>query len=122
MTETTHSPDSPEESAGESAEESRSAPSEPIHPLPATPLPEGGGKKRMNETLLRLLTAAWLVPAVLYAIVQGGLLYLGVVIGFLLLGQREFYLLIEEKGARPLWGLGLAAGGALPVVAYVGNE
>lgn len=96
--------------------------SEPLHPRPPSPLPEDDGRKGMSETLTRILTAAVLVPSILYVIVQGGLLYLGVVVAFVLLGQREFYRLIEEKGARPLWSLGLAAGGSLPVVAYVGNE
>lgn len=105
----------------QSVESAPSNGSEPLHPKPATPLPEAGGR-RMNETLTRWLTAMVLVPAVLWVIVQGGLVYLGVVMVFVLLGQREFYHLIEEKGARPLWGLGLAAGGALPIVAYVGNE
>ncbi len=95
---------------------------EPLHPQPATPLPEDATNKGMSETLTRFLTAAVLVPAVLWVIVQGGLVYLAVVITFVVLGQREFYHLIEEKGARPLWGLGLGAGAALPVVAYVGNE
>ena len=63
-----------------------------------------------------------LVPLVLYAIVLGGLVYLGVVIVIVLLGQRELYRLIEDKGAHPLVSYGLAAGGALPVVAYIGNE
>jgi phosphatidate cytidylyltransferase len=95
---------------------------EALHPQPPTPLPEDDGRKGMSETLTRILTAAVLVPIVLWVIVQGGLIYLGVVMAFVVLGQREFYHLIEEKGARPLWGLGLTAGGALPVVAYVGNE
>ena len=95
---------------------------EPLHPQPATPLPEASEGKGRSETLTRFLTAAVLVPTVLWVIVQGGLIYLGVVIGFVVLGQREFYHLIEEKGARPLWSLGLGAGAALPVIAYVGNE
>ncbi len=95
---------------------------EPLHPQPSSPIPENGDRKGMSETLTRFLTAGVLVPAVIYVIIQGGLLYLGVVTAFVLLGQREFYHLIEAKGARPLWGLGLAAGGALPVVVYWGNE
>jgi phosphatidate cytidylyltransferase len=95
---------------------------EPLHPQPPSPLPENEGRKGMSETLTRVLTAAVLVPVVLYVIVEGGVVYLAVVTAFVVLGQREFYHLIEEKGARPLWGLGLAAGGALPVVAYASNE
>ena len=94
---------------------------EPLHPQPPTPLPDAGGR-RISETVTRFLTAGVLVPAVLWVIVQGGIVYLAVVIAFVMLGQREFYHLIEEKGARPLWSLGLAAGGALPLIAYVGNE
>ena len=36
--------------------------------------------------------------------------------------RREFYRLIEDKGAMPLDGLGLAFGGAIVVVSYIGNE
>ena len=52
----------------------------------------------------------------------GGLVYLAVVVLFVLQGQREFYRLIEDKGAHPIVSYGLAAGAALPVVAYIGNE
>ncbi|MFP6629535.1 MAG: phosphatidate cytidylyltransferase [Myxococcota bacterium] len=95
--------------------------SEPLHPQPPTTLPEKPSRRGMSETLTRLLTAAVLIPSVVWVIVQGGLVYLAVVTAFVLLGQREFYHLIEEKGARPLWSLGLAAGAALQLVAYVGN-
>jgi phosphatidate cytidylyltransferase len=44
------------------------------------------------------------------------------VVVVVLLAQREFYGLIEDKGAHPIVGFGLAAGAALPVVAYLGNE
>jgi len=71
---------------------------------------------------MRLLTAAVLIPAVIALIVQGGLVYLGAIIVIVLLGQREFYRLIEDKGANPIAVYGMAAGAALPVVAYLGNE
>jgi phosphatidate cytidylyltransferase len=63
-----------------------------------------------------------LVPLVIYVIYRGGLWFLATVIVVILLGQREFYRLIEDKGAHPLVSYGLAAGAALPVVAYLGNE
>jgi phosphatidate cytidylyltransferase len=69
-----------------------------------------------------MLTAAILVPAVIYIITLGGLVYLGTVMLFVFLGQREFYRLIEDKGAHPIVSYGLAAGAALPVVAFLGNE
>ena len=70
----------------------------------------------------RLLTASILMPCVLFVIAQGGLWVLGTVVVVTLLAQREFYGLIEDKGAHPIMGFGLAAGAALPVVAYLGNE
>ncbi len=92
----------------------------PLHPRPATPLPPE--KPPRGDLIARLATAAVLIPPVLYAIAQGGLWVLGLVIVVILLGQREFYGLIEDKGAQPIVGFGLVAGGALPVVAYLGNE
>ncbi len=95
--------------------------SEPLHPrppTPAAPLP----RKRGSDLPARLLTAAVLAPAVIYVIVLGGLPFLATVILFILLGQREFYRLIEDKGAHPLVPYGLAAGAALAVVAYIGTE
>ncbi len=96
---------------------------EPVHPRPATQDPDGGGsRRRLSDLQTRLLTAAVLVPWVLFAIAQGGLWVLGTVIVVILLAQRELYGLIEDKGAHPISGFGLAAGAALPIVAYVGNE
>jgi phosphatidate cytidylyltransferase len=95
---------------------------EPIHPQPPTPVPESQPKKATSELARRLITAAVLIPAVSYIVIQGGIPYLATVVVIVMLGQREFYRLIEEKGAHPIWGLGLGAGAALPVVAYVGNE
>jgi phosphatidate cytidylyltransferase len=96
-------------------------PGEPLHPKPATPLPPEPEQKRSNLSL-RLMTAAILVPTILWVIATGGLVYLAVVVGIVLLGLREFYSLIESKGADPLVTAGMVAGAALPVVAYVGNE
>ncbi len=94
---------------------------EPIHPRPASPAPPEN-KKRKSDLTARMLTASVLVPFIMYVIFRGGLWYLGTVIAIILLGQREFYRLIEDKGAHPLVSYGLAAGAALPVVAYLGNE
>ncbi len=69
-----------------------------------------------------MLTAAVLVPSVVYVIVLGGLPYLAVVVLFTLLGLREFYGLIEDKGAQPIVSYGMAAGAALPIVAFIGTE
>jgi phosphatidate cytidylyltransferase len=94
---------------------------EPVHPRPPSPV-AAEKTRRTSDLALRLATASVLVPSVIWLIFHGGLLFLAVVVGFVLLGLREFYQLIEDKGAHPLWNFGLAAGAALPVVAYVGNE
>jgi len=94
---------------------------EPLHPRPSTPL-EPPRRKSANDLPARLATAGILVPAVVWLVVLGGLPYLATVITFVVLGQREFYRLIEEKGAHPLVSYGLVGGAALPLVAYVGSE
>jgi phosphatidate cytidylyltransferase len=94
---------------------------DPVHPLPPTP-DQGGSPKERSDLPARLFTASILVPGVLYVIALGGLYTLVVVVAFVVLAQREFYGLIEDKGAHPIVGLGLAGGAALPVVAYLGNE
>jgi phosphatidate cytidylyltransferase len=97
-------------------------PAEPIHPLPPTPAVPKTRKKPHSDLPGRLVTAGVLVPLIIYVIIQGGLIFLATVIVIILLGQREFYRLIEDKGARPLHSFGLSAGAALPVVAYLGTE
>jgi phosphatidate cytidylyltransferase len=94
---------------------------DPVHPRP--PTPSGTKQKAASGDLpARLVTASILIPFVLFAIAQGGLWVLGTVVAVVLLTQRELYGLLEDKGARPVVGFGLAAGAALPVVAYIGNE
>jgi phosphatidate cytidylyltransferase len=94
---------------------------DPVHPRPPTPSGAAAPKKR-SDLAARLFTASILIPGVLYIIALGGLFVLVTVVVFVLLAQREFYGLIEDKGAHPIVGFGLAAGAALPVVAYLGNE
>ncbi len=100
---------------------SEGLPQEPVHPQPPTPVAEVPERKLSNLTV-RIMTAAVLIPGVLWATAVGGFVYLAVVTGIVLLGLREFYTLIENKGADPLVSYGLAGGAALPVVAYVGSE
>jgi len=95
--------------------------SEPCHPQPATELPEGRDRK-LSELSRRLITAAVLAPPVIYVIIVGGWLYLATVVTFIVLGQREFYGLIQDKGAEPHVGLGLSAGVAVAVLSYFGQD
>jgi phosphatidate cytidylyltransferase len=94
---------------------------EPVRPRPPTPV-EPKPKKKRSDLPGRLLTAGVLIPVVAYVVIDGGLWFLGVVMALILLGQREFYRLIEDKGAHPLVGYGLTAGAAITLVAYFGND
>jgi len=62
-----------------------------------------------------------LIPTVLYIITLGGIPYLITIVIIVLLGQHEIYELLRDKGAHPSVTFGLIAGGALPVVAFLGN-
>ena len=75
-----------------------------------------------REILLRLVTAALLAPAILAAIVAGGLWTLATVVILVVLAMREFYGLIEAKGVALNKSFGFVAGAALPVIAFFGNE
>jgi phosphatidate cytidylyltransferase len=94
---------------------------DPVHPRPPTPS-LGPTRKSGGDLRARLLTASILVPFILFVIAQGGLWVPLTVVTIVLLAQRELYGLLEDKGARPVVGLGLGAGAALPIVAYIGNE
>lgn len=112
-------PSSPDLPPRDPAKES--AAPEPRHPQPATPVPEKP-EKRVSELWLRVGTSVVLIPAVFYVIAVGGLPFLAVVMVFMLLGMREFYGLIENRGAQPHVGLGLGAGASVALLAYFGNE
>ncbi|MCH2173268.1 phosphatidate cytidylyltransferase [Myxococcota bacterium] len=92
----------------------------PLHPQPATPL-EPKPRRQGGDLRPRLLTAAILIPAVIYVITQGGLTYLAVVVIIVLLGEYEIYELLREKGAHPAVGLGMVAGALLPVISFYGS-
>ena len=97
-------------------------PNEPAHPLPPTQIEDESSGSRLSETTLRIITALWLVPLISWIVVLGGLPYLAMATLIVVLGQREFYRLIEDKGMHPIVGLGVAFGVALQAVAYLGNE
>ena len=98
-----------------------SVPSRPVRPQPPTEFVRE--PTRPNSDLRgRLVTAAVLVPAACYVVIAGGLWLLGTIMTLVLLGQREFYRLIEDKGAHPLVGFGLSAAMALCLVQYVGTD
>ncbi len=97
--------------------------SEPAPALedPIDPRPESSQRNR-SDLAKRIATASILVPLVLYVIFLGGFAVMLFVVVVTVLAQREFYGLIEDKGAQPIVGFGVLAGATLPVVAYLGNE
>jgi phosphatidate cytidylyltransferase len=102
--------------------ESTPARGEPIHPKPSTPVERSRPRKAASNLQLRLLTAAVLIPTVIYVVFQGGYWVLVTVLIITVLGLSEFYQLIEAKGAHPLRNFGTIAGASLPVVAFLGSE
>ena len=93
----------------------------PVRPRPSTAVEPKRAKPR-SDLPGRLVTAGVLVPVVAYLVVIDGLWFLGGITALILLGQREFYRLIEDKGAHPLVGFGLVAGAALALIQYLGTD
>jgi len=98
-----------------------SVPPQPVRPQPSTDSVRKSSSPK-SDLPARLLTAAILVPVAVYVVIQGGLWLLGTVMTLVLVGQREFYRMIEDKGAHPLVGFGLSAAMALCLVQYVGTD
>jgi len=98
-----------------------SLPSQPVRPQPPTES-ERKPSSPKSDLPARLLTAAILVPLAVFVVTKGGLWLLGTIMALILIGQREFYQMIEEKGAHPLVGFGLSAAMALCLVQYVGTD
>jgi phosphatidate cytidylyltransferase len=93
-----------------------------VHPRPPTEETEAPPRRRVSNLALRLVTAGMLIPPLLWVIYEGGLYVLVTVIVIALIAIHEFYQMLEEKGAAPLRGFGMAATAALPVVMYYGDE
>ena len=97
-------------------------PAEPLHPQGPSPhAPGSEGRVVLGNLALRLITAALLIPPVIWVCYVGGWLFVAVIIAFILLGLNEFYDLISAKGATPHRLLGNVAAGMLPVIAYIGD-
>jgi len=82
------------------------------------PTPSSGG----SDLAKRLASSAVLIPFVLWAIAQGGLVYLAIVMVIGLLAQHEFYGLIADKGAKPIRAVGYGFGAAVILATHFGNE
>jgi hypothetical protein len=84
--------------------ESTPAREEPIHPKPSTPIEKSRPKKTASNLQLRLLTAAVLIPAVLYVIFKGGYWVLATVEIITVLGLSEFSSPAPPCPWWPSWG------------------
>ncbi len=89
---------------------------------PGAHAPPADEKAGLSNLSLRLIAAALLIPPIACVIWLGGIPFLLGVILIAVLALREFYGLIRGKGAHALATPGMIAAGALPVVAYLGNE
>ncbi|MBW2240817.1 MAG: phosphatidate cytidylyltransferase [Deltaproteobacteria bacterium] len=83
---------------------------------------KSNGRKPRSNLTLRLITAALLIPPIIFVIFQPGPWVLGTVLVITMFGVSEFYDMIEAKGAEPLRTFGMTAAAALPVIAYLGSE
>lgn len=93
----------------------------PIHPRSPTPWELPKARWRPSNLTLRWITAAILVPPVIWACYVGGPGIVVVVITIAVFAVNEFYNLISQKGATPHRLLGTLAVASLPIVFYVGD-
>jgi phosphatidate cytidylyltransferase len=76
---------------------------------------------RLGNLARRILTAAFLIPPVLWVTYLGGFPFVVVVMLFIGFGVNEFYDFISAKGARPQRLLGTLAALAVPLVVWLGS-
>jgi phosphatidate cytidylyltransferase len=87
---------------------------------PAAPA-ELGPARRLSNLSLRLITAAILVPLVVWVTWLGGVAYVATVIVFAVVAVNEFYNFISAKGANPHRLLGTLGTAALPLAMWIGD-
>ena len=94
-----------------------------VHPRPPTPAEPGRAGRRWQPSnlTLRLMTAAVLIPPVLWVCYRGGLWFVAVIITLSCIGINEFYGFISVKGANPQRLLGTLAAAFIPVIVYIGD-
>jgi phosphatidate cytidylyltransferase len=94
-----------------------------VHPRRPTPLEPEAPRRRWapSNLALRLMTAAVLIPPILWVCYEGGLVFVAVVVAFNCIAVNEFYNFISEKGANPQRLLGTLGVSALPLIIFVGD-
>ncbi|MBW2281652.1 MAG: phosphatidate cytidylyltransferase [Deltaproteobacteria bacterium] len=92
----------------------------PRSPTPVEPKPPRRSWAPSNLTL-RLLTAAVLIPPVIWVCYEGGLTFVAVIIAINCVAVNEFYNFISEKGANPQRLLGTLGVAVIPLIIYLGD-
>lgn len=72
----------------------------------------------MSNSLQRILFALIAIPVVVGIVYWGGLPLALLITAAALVGTREFFLLAERRGIRPIWWLGLLMAAAFPLGAW----
>ncbi len=76
---------------------------------------------QLSNLALRLITAALLVPPIVWVCWAGGVWFVGTVALIGVVAVNEFYNFISAKGATPHRLLGTVGVAALPLVAWIGD-
>ena len=98
-------PEASEQAPQEAVSEGPARPGEGgIHPLPPSAPLEKPRRWRPSNLTLRLMTAAVLVPPLIWVCQYGGLPFVLVIIVLNCLGIHEFYNFIEQKGTMKFSG------------------
>ena len=92
-----------------------------MHPRPPSPRTSEKRRWKPSNLILRLITALILIPPVIWLTYAGGIGYVVLVMGFILIAINEFYGFISQKGAEPQRLLGTVAAGALPLIFWLGD-
>jgi phosphatidate cytidylyltransferase len=90
-------------------------------PQPRLPEPVPPPGNQFSNLALRLITAALLVPPIVWVCWAGGVWFVATVILIGVVSVNEFYNFISAKGANPHRLLGTAGVAALPLVAWIGD-
>ena len=94
-----------------------------VHPKGPTPLEPAAPRRSWapSNLTLRLITAAVLIPPVLWVCYEGGIAFVAVIIAINCVGVNEFYNFISEKGANPQRLLGTLGVAVIPLIIYLGD-
>ncbi len=75
----------------------------------------------MNNLTSRILVALFGIPALVAVILQGGVLFCGVIVLISSVGLWEFYSMAEKKGVSPNMYLGIGLGAAMQIFFFTNS-